>query len=97
MLVLERVAIAFRYFSDTGRADMGDKAWRPDSRGEASEVPVTPGWVHRYERDRFVMYFRHIPSHAEAVPVKGFFNFAGIYALIDKRVPGFIEKFVQGD
>lgn len=84
IFVLKGVAVGFGDIAHAGRPYMCDHAIGFNFGREVAQVTVVPSGVYRYKCDGLVIYLWHIPAYAKAIAIEGFFNFAGVAALIDQ-------------
>lgn len=95
VIVLERVTIGFRHFTDTGGANMGNQAFRFDLGSHTAQVAIAPCGVNGNEIDGLHIHLWHIPAHTKTVAVEGLFDFPGMKTLVDQRILGFVEQIIK--
>jgi hypothetical protein len=96
LTVAERVAVGLLDSRARGGSDVGQEQWRLDVGGDLSQVSVVPGRLDASENGGGLA-IRVIPADPEAVAVGGIDAQAGVAALVDEGVLGFVEQLFDED
>src|SRR5215213_1986762 len=94
--VTERVAVGLLNRRPGGGSNVGEEQRRLDVACDLSEVTVVPGGLDGVEDGRGLS-IGAVPTETEAVSVCGLNAQAGVEALVDEGVLGFVEQLLEED